>query len=70
MLAGESAKVGRDLTKQPTELRPINDNLKSREEPNQVSVGLIVTLSVRRERANVEQVDPCPAVNAETRRPS
>jgi hypothetical protein len=35
--------------------------LKPSEEPDQVSLCLIVAPSVRRERANIEQVGACPA---------
>jgi hypothetical protein len=61
MLTDQRAKVRRDLTKGPTQLWTLDETLKPSEEPNQVSLGLIVAPSVCRERANVEQVGTCPA---------
>ncbi|MEO8918370.1 MAG: hypothetical protein ABI488_13155 [Polyangiaceae bacterium] len=61
VLAHERAKVGRNLMKRPTELRSVNDSLKSGKEPYQVPLGVILTPSVCRERANVEQVGARPA---------
>jgi hypothetical protein len=39
MLADEGAQVGRDLTKWPTYLGPVDKSLKPGEKPNQVSLG-------------------------------
>jgi hypothetical protein len=54
VLADESADVRRDLTKWPTQLWPIDERLKPSEEPDQVSLGLLVAPSVCRECTDVE----------------
>ena len=67
VLADERAQVRRDLNKRPAELGPIDERLEPSEEPDKVAFSLIITPSVCCERANVEQVNACPAEQSETR---